>query len=151
MGEAIVGSQTSVYLTDGTALGYVYEPSPVCWSDGTPAPPHSIADYRPTTRPGARAPHAWLPDGRSTLDLFGRGFVLLRLGDGTPDCTALEAAFARRGVPLTIAAIADPRICELYERRFVLVRPDGHVAWRSDIMPDDPLAVADCVRGASAL
>jgi hypothetical protein len=33
----------------------------------------------------------------------------------------------------------------------VLVRPDGHVAWRSDIMPDDPLAVADCVRGASAL
>ena len=116
-----------------------------------PAPPHSIADYRPTTRPGARAPHAWLPDGRSTLDLFGRGFVLLRLGDGAPDCTALEAAFARRGVPLTIAAIADPRICELYERRFVLVRPDGHVAWRSDIMPDDPLAVADCVRGASAL
>jgi hypothetical protein len=36
MGEAIVSSQTSVYLTDGTALGYVYEPSPVCWGDGTP-------------------------------------------------------------------------------------------------------------------
>jgi hypothetical protein len=148
MGEAIVSSQTSVYLTDGTALGYVYEPSPVCWSDGTPAPPHSIGDYRPTTRPGARAPHAWLPDGRSTLDLFGRGFVLLRLGDGAPDCAAFEAAFARRRVPLTVVAIADARICDLYERRFVLVRPDGHVAWRSDTMPDDPLAVVDRVRGA---
>jgi hypothetical protein len=44
--------------------------------------------------------------------------------------------------------IADARVCELYERRFVLVRPDGHVAWRSDTMPDDPLAVADRVRGA---
>ncbi|MET0472700.1 MAG: FAD-dependent monooxygenase, partial [Xanthobacteraceae bacterium] len=103
---------------------------------------------RPTTRPGARAPHAWLPDGRSTLDLFGRGFVLLRLGDGAPDCAALEMAFARRRVPLTVVAIADARICELYERRFVLVRPDGHVAWRSDALPDDPLAVIDRVRGA---
>jgi hypothetical protein len=148
MGAAIVSSQTSVYLTDGTALGYVYEPSPVCWSDGTAAPPHSIGDYRPTTRPGARAPHAWLPDGRSTLDLFGRGFVLLRLGNGAPDCAAFEAAFARRRVPLTVVAIADARVCELYERRFVLVRPDGHVAWRGDTLPDDPLAVADLVRGA---
>ena len=149
MGEAIIGSQTSVYLTDGTALGYVYEPSPVCWGDGTPAPPHSIGDYRPTTRPGARAPHAWLPDGRSMLDLFGRGFVLLRLGGDAADCTALEAAFARRGVPLTVAAIADPGIKQLYERRFVLVRPDGHVAWRGDGMPDDPFAVVDRVRGAA--
>jgi hypothetical protein len=30
----------------------------------------------------------------------------------------------------------------------VLVRPDGHVAWRSDDPPGDPLALADRVRGA---
>jgi hypothetical protein len=149
MGEAIVGSQTSVYLTDGTALGYVYEPSPICWSDGTPAPRYSIGQYLPTTRPGARAPHAWMSDGRSTLDLFGRGFVLLRLGDSAPDSTAMDAAFARRRVPLTVATTADARVCELYEHRLVLVRPDGHVAWRGDIMPDDALAVVDCVRGAA--
>src|SRR5215216_2299727 len=29
-------------------------------------------------RPGTRAPHVWLPDGRSTLDLFGSEFVVLR-------------------------------------------------------------------------
>ena len=105
-------------------------------------------DYRPTTRPGARAPHAWLTDGRSTLDLFGHGFVLLRLGDGSPDSAALESAFTRRAVPLTVVPIADPNIATLYERKLALVRPDGHVAWRSDAPPDDPLAVVDCVRGA---
>ena len=36
------------------------------------------ASYEQTSRPGARAPHVWLPDGRSTLDLFGRGFTLLQ-------------------------------------------------------------------------
>jgi hypothetical protein len=75
--------------------------------------------------------------------------VLLRLGASAPDSTAMDAAFARRGVPLTVATIADAGICELYERRLVLVRPDGHVAWRGDIMPDDALAVVDCVRGAT--
>jgi len=148
MGDAIIASQASVYFTDGTALGNVYEPSPVAWPDGTPPPQHSISEYRPTTRPGARAPHAWLSDGRSTLDLFGRGFVLLRLGDGAGDSSALESAFARRGVPLTVIALANPNIATLYERKFVLVRPDGHVAWRSDTMPDDALTIVDRVRGA---
>ena len=149
MGDAIVASQTSVYLTDGTALGYVYDPSPICWADGTPPPQHSIREYRPTTRPGARAPHAWLPDGRSTLDLYGRGFVLLRLGDDAPNEAALASAFARRGVRLAVETIEEESIAELYERRLVLVRPDGHVAWRGDAVPADPLAVVDVARGAA--
>ena len=149
LGAAIITSQTSVYLTDGTALGYVYDPSPICCSEGAPAGTNSIMEYRPTTRPGARAPHALMPDGRSTLDFFGRGFVLLRLGDDAPGPAALASAFTRRGVPLAVVPIADARIGELYERRLVLVRPDGHVAWRGDAMPDDPLAVVDRVRGAA--
>ena len=36
----------------------------------------------------------------------------------------------------------------LYERKLVLVRPDGHVAWRGDIEPADPLEIIDRVRGA---
>ena len=81
------------WYTLGIHLGYRYDASPIVWPDGTPAPPLEIATYTQTARPGARAPHAWLPDGRSTLDLFGRGFTLLRVGRG---CAANEGP-ARRG------------------------------------------------------
>ena len=60
----------------------------------------------------------------------------------------LEAA-QKRHLPLTFTAIAEPHIAALYERRFVLVRPDGHVAWRGDRMPEDALCVIDVVRGAA--
>src|SRR5262249_60547186 len=68
------------WFTIGIHLGYRYDESPFVWPDGTPAPPLEAATYTQTARPGARAPHAWLPDGRSTLALFRRGFTLLRLG-----------------------------------------------------------------------
>ena len=148
MGEAIVRAQTRKFVTDGIALGYRYEPSPICWPDGSPAPPDSVSEYHPTTRPGSRAPHAWLGDDRSIIDMFGRGFTLLRFGKAAPDVQPIAQGFARRAVPLTVTTIMDPAIGQLYERRLVLVRPDGHVAWRSDDLPADPLALADRVRGA---
>ena len=37
----------------------------------------------------------------------------------------------------------------LYERRLVLVRPDGHVAWRADALPEDAGRIVDVVRGAA--
>ncbi len=65
----------------GLQLGYRYESSPICVDDGTPPPPDDPENYVPSARPGGRAPHFWLGDGRSTLDLFGRGFVLLQFGE----------------------------------------------------------------------
>ncbi len=102
----------------------------------------------PSARPGARAPHAWLDDGRSVLDLYGHGFVLLRLGEGASDAAEIVAAAGRRRVPLTVVALTEPAVVQLYERSLVLVRPDGHVAWRGDTPPADPVAVIDRVRGA---
>ena len=64
--------------------------------------------------------------------------------------SGLKAAFAARGVPVTAVRIDDRAIAALYERPLVLVRPDGHVAWRGTTTPDDPLAVVDRVRGAAA-
>jgi hypothetical protein len=43
----------------------------------------------------------------------------------------------------------EPEAAALYERCLVLVRPDGHVAWRADQVPANPTAVLDKVRGAS--
>jgi hypothetical protein len=105
--------------------------------------------YTQTARPGARAPHAWLKDGRSTLDLFGKGFVLLRIGGDAPKADALLAAAKQRGVPLTEVALDEPAVASAYQRKLVLVRPDGHVAWRDDQLPQDPLRLIDTVRGAS--
>ena len=89
-----------------------------------------------------------MSDGRSTLDLFGGGFVLLRFDDRA-DTAPLLAAARARGLPLREVAIADSEIAALYERALVLVRPDDHVAWRGDALPADPRALIDVVRGAS--
>jgi hypothetical protein len=43
--------------------------------------------------------------------------------------------------------ISNPDIAKLYERKLVLVRPDGHVAWRGDDCPVDATALIDTVRG----
>jgi 2-polyprenyl-6-methoxyphenol hydroxylase-like FAD-dependent oxidoreductase len=137
------------WFTLGAHLGYHYENSPICRPDGSPAPPDNPNTYVPTARPGHRAPHAWLADGRSTLDLFGRGFVLLGFGADADEAAPLLTAARQSDVPMTFAALTEPQIAALYERKFVLVRPDGHVAWRDDRMPEDALRLIDTVRGAN--
>jgi hypothetical protein len=138
-----------MFRTIGLQIGYRYEASPLCVPDGTQPRTDDPEHYRPTTRPGSRAPHVFLDDRRSALDLFGRGFVLLRVGgDFAPDTKLLEAAAAARGVPLEIVSVREAGAHDVFERRLVLVRPDGHVAWRGDVVPLDPRAVLDRVRGA---
>ena len=136
------------WYTLGFHLGYRYEGSPIVWPDGTPEPPLETSAYTQTARPGHRAPHVLLPDGRSTLDLFGRGFVLLRLGRDAPSGERICAAAASAGVPLQVIDLDPPEVTALYQNRLVLVRPDGHVAWHADVEPDDARAVIDVVRGA---
>ncbi len=135
------------WFANGIMLGYRYDNSPLIWPDGTPAPPDISHPYTQTARPGARAPHVWLDDGRSTLDLFGRGFVLLKLGSAPPGSANIERAAAERHMPLTVHAIADEKVLAACERRLVLARPDGHVAWRADAEPADAMALIDTVRG----
>jgi 2-polyprenyl-6-methoxyphenol hydroxylase-like FAD-dependent oxidoreductase len=148
VGAAIERNVGAMFRTLGLQLGYRYDDSPICLPDGTPPVPDHPETLLPSARPGARAPHAWLDDGRSMLDLYGRGFVLLRLGGNAPDATAFERAAAARRVPLTIATVAGSRVRELYGAPLALVRPDGHVAWRGATVPADPMAVIDTVRGA---
>jgi hypothetical protein len=51
-------------------------------------------------------------------------------------------------VPLRTYALEHEHLLALYNRRLVLVRPDGHVAWRGDETPIDCGAVLNVVRGA---
>ena len=136
------------WFMNGFHLGYRYDDSPIVWPDGTPPPPLETSTYTQTARPGARAPHVTLTDGRSTLDLFGRGFTLLRLGANPPRADGLVQAAGQARVPLQEVALEQSEILKAYERALVLVRPDGHVAFRADAEPRDPRAVIDAVRGA---
>jgi len=150
LGEALARDVGRMFRTVGLQLGYRYDSSPICVPDGAPAPRDDPETYEPSARPGSRAPHAWLGDGRSILDLFGRGFVLLRFGGDAPDVSPFEAAAAERRVPLRTITVNEPEAAALYERRLVLVRPDGHVAWRADRGASEAEGVIDQVRGAES-
>ena len=147
VGQAIRAAMAEEWDSMGIHLGYTYARSPiVCAEDDVPIE-SSPAQYVQTATPGARAPHVWLEPGRSTLDLFGRGFTLLCF-DPNVDSRPLQEAAAARNVPLNQVTISDPNAAETYGRALVLVRPDGHVAWRDNSVPSDPLGVIDRVRGA---
>jgi 2-polyprenyl-6-methoxyphenol hydroxylase-like FAD-dependent oxidoreductase len=133
--------------SENLKLGYCYENSPIIWPDGTAGPPEEVWDFVPSARPGSRAPHGWINGNQSLLDLFGHGFVLLRFGVSPVSVEPLVQAAAARAVPLQIVDIANPEIEKLYERKLVLVRPDGHVAWRGDEGPTDAMTFIDVVRG----
>ncbi|WP_346618507.1 FAD-dependent monooxygenase [Blastococcus montanus] len=120
----------------GLVLGYDYAGSPVVVPDGRPVPGPTLRDYAGSAHPGARLPHAWLPDGTSVYDLLGDGFALLRLAGGgaTADLTA---AAERLRIPLrTVDLTHLPELRPRYAADLVLVRPDQHVAWRGDRITD---------------
>lgn len=138
----------------GIALGYRYENSPVILPDGAPAPDDDSSTVVQTSRPGHRAPHVWLGgegSGRSTIDLFGSGFVLLRLSDLAPAAEPLLQAAAAAGIPLKVVELREPAVVQVYEKGLVLVRPDGHVAWRGDVLPDDAAALLRVVCGKARI
>ena len=147
VGADIIRDRTQIFVSDGIVLGYRYDPSPVICDDGTPPPQDSISEYTPTARPGSRAPHGWFSDGKSILDLFGNKFVLLVFDGTLGDAEGLISAAENFALPFDVVQIDNAEIAALYERKLVLVRPDGHVAWRADTVPDQPLKVIDAVRG----
>ncbi|NKB19000.1 MAG: 2-polyprenyl-6-methoxyphenol hydroxylase [Alphaproteobacteria bacterium] len=124
-----------------------YPDSPICIADGSP-PVEGEKLLAPSARPGTRAPHCWLAEGQSTLDLFGTGFVLLRFGLPDLDVEPLRDAADRRSVLFDVVDIDGTEAATVYKQSLVLVRPDGHVAWRGEAVPEDALALVDHVRGA---
>ena len=146
--KAELVQQEKLLKSSGVLLGYRYEDSPICCPDGTDATPDDALAYVPTARPGHRAPHAWLADGRSVLDLLGPWFTLLCFDGDTPTAKALRDAAAERGVPLTVRLVDEPSVRALYGGyAHVLVRPDMMVGWRGQ-QAADASAVMDRLRGA---
>jgi 2-polyprenyl-6-methoxyphenol hydroxylase-like FAD-dependent oxidoreductase len=131
----------------GAELGYRYTGSPViCDEPGGPEP--NIADYVPTSWPGARLPHVWLKPGElSVHDRIADGFTLLRLGREKDDAADLRRSFGAIGAPFSTLDIESEAARRVYGVDYVLVRPDLHVCWRGDALPKDPDRVARVVTG----
>ncbi|NUB42786.1 FAD-dependent monooxygenase [Fertoebacter nigrum] len=128
-------------------------------TDGQPEPAFekdAELHYAPTTWPGARLPHVWVfaksGEKLSTLDLCGKGqFTLLTGIGGEAWVAAAETLAAELGLPIRChligprRAVEDhtgdwARASEIRDAGCLLVRPDHHIAWRSETPAADPVA-----------
>ena len=141
----------------GLIFGARYQ-SPAVVPDGSKPPQVSdpVTEYSPSAHTGCSAPHVWLEvEGRriSTIDLLGRGFVLLAASGGS----FWRSAARQYGVPRIDVRVlgedivdSDSSLMAAYgmeEGGAVLVRPDGYVAWRVASKPADPERVLADVFG----
>lgn len=148
LGEAVRGAMASG--SDGLIFDLRHTDSPIVVDDGGPAVPEDPHRVIPSSRPGHRAPHAWLAPEDPLSDHLGAWFTLLDLGAAATDVSAVATAFAVAGVPLSVLAVADRAVRDLYEQPLVLVRPDGVVAWRGADAPADVARLVDVLRGVHA-
>ena len=115
-------------------------------SDGTLAPPleETTGIYDHAAAPGVRAPHVWLHQAGqriSTLDLFNQGFCLLSGAKGAAWVDAADelnqkydvplAAFVVNGEGSTVTGEGWAQAYRIDETGAVLIRPDGHIGFRS--------------------
>jgi 2-polyprenyl-6-methoxyphenol hydroxylase-like FAD-dependent oxidoreductase len=150
--------------SEGQDLGFCY-PSGALIPDDTPLPSADSQIYIPCARPGSRAPHIWLrpavkgktdpvcPSALvSTLDLFERRFILLTDASGERWRLAARDTAQNLGVPLSTFTIGPGGDFNSHEADWadlygvalggaVLVRPDGHVAWRIRTNSTEPEAL----------
>jgi 2-polyprenyl-6-methoxyphenol hydroxylase-like FAD-dependent oxidoreductase len=130
----------------GAELGYRYVDSPViCNVPG--GPEHLFREYQPTTWPGARLPHVWCNDGAALQDRIPDGFTVLKLGGTRADAAGLQRAIAARGAPVVALDVPDRIVREVYGCDLILLRPDLHVVWRGNAVPDDAAEVAAIATG----
>ena len=124
-------------------LGYVYRSAAIDAGDAAdePTPSHL---FPTVATPGARLPHAMLrgPEGTlSTHDLIGQGLTLITGPGGAAWLDAATQVAAGTPFPISGHVVgadldsADGRFCERFglgSDGAVLVRPDGHIAWRRE-------------------
>lgn len=157
-----IADQTPHFDRIGLDLGYVYGQGAVLPEEGGPeSPPQKVTEYEPTTRPGARFPHVALNgavDGWSSHDLLSYSrFTLVVGSDGDVWKQALGALEPNLQTNIAAVSLGESDVgeeaadrlrdvCEIGPSGALLVRPDGHVAWRqTGLVPDPAHALASAL------
>lgn len=146
LGEEAYALNVQQFAAAGLNFGYSYSHSPIIAYDGEPAPAYSMGAYTPSTAPGCRAPHFWLPDGTSVYDRLARGYTLVSVGDAVATAGVVRAAAAEH-VPLEVLDVDQSLVPAEYRHAYLIVRADQHVVWRGDTLPADPRQLIDRLRG----
>ena len=143
----------------GVEFGAQYD-SPAVVRDGTrpPAVSDSYSDYIQSATPGCRAPHVWLgrPDAQlSTLDLLGPAFTVLAGPKAAAWCALAAKAARDLEVEINSYTIGAAGLTDLggFARTYgigddgaALIRPDGHVGWRSGSAAGSGSELSDVLR-----
>ncbi|MBS3942487.1 MAG: hypothetical protein KG028_16130, partial [Actinobacteria bacterium] len=119
-----------------------YIGSPLVLDEPGEGPDPDSFEYVPTARPGARLPHVWLDDGTALQDRIGSGYTLVVLNGRDVAADALSEAFAAYGAPFEVVSVHAAHARHVYERDLLLLRPDMHVVWRGDALPEDVTMLA---------
>jgi 2-polyprenyl-6-methoxyphenol hydroxylase-like FAD-dependent oxidoreductase len=134
-------------LSLGVELDVRYDNSAIVCATDSEAPPWDRRTFVPTVRPGHRAPNVVVGEGETLFDQFGGGYTLVDAVPGPSDAKLLLDEAELVGMPVRHLVLDDPRLCQLYGHRLVLVRPDLHIAW-SGATVADPAEVVGRARGA---
>jgi 2-polyprenyl-6-methoxyphenol hydroxylase-like FAD-dependent oxidoreductase len=133
----------------GAELGYRYAGSPIIWPEPGEPPEPDFMRYVPTTWPGARLPHVWRDDGKAVQDyISNRGcYTLLMLGGTKANVVPLLRAAVIFGMPVEMREIPDAQVRDVYGCDLLLLRPDMHIVWRGNQLPENPAKLAALATG----
>lgn len=140
MAAAIPG-QEEHFVASGLEFGYSYASSLIDTAEGR-CPDGDVALYRPTTHPGARLPHTIIRDADGSevsthTAIAQRGLTLFTTDPAgwtdaltdTPTSVPVVVVALCPTSDSTVATMAD--LFEVGDHGAVVVRPDGHVVWRT--------------------
>ena len=135
------------YGLDGVEFGYQYLGSPVICEQPGSGPQQLDFQYRPSTSPGCRLPHAWVGEGESIQDRIGPGYNLLDISEEGVDWSTFESAFCELGAPVHTHQLESATLRRLSINTLMIVRPDLHIAWAGSTIPDDVSALVSRMTG----
>lgn len=120
----------------GVTFGERVDASPLVFSEPDQVPPDQANAYVPSTAPGGRLPHRWLPGARSLYDVLGFEWTVLAPPPLAAEAERLAQAGRSEGWSVSVLELSADEVGDLLDGGLLLVRPDQVVAWRGVTVAD---------------